>query len=475
MKPSVQNLIDRRRFFKTLGTAAAGFGTASLLSDSDIEGAVRNVQRNSTPSQLKITDMRCAVVADAPMVVPLIRIDTNQGITGWGEVRDGATKTYALMLKSRILGENPCNVDRIFRKIKQFGGPARQGGGVCAVEMACWDLAGKAFGVPVYQMLGGKFRDKVRLYADTPEEEYRPGGPAAHAEEQTPPGKLPDGVVTGKRLKARMDRGITWLKIDFGINLLRNIPGTLARPAGADVQGGGRVMHPFTGIQITDKGIAILSDYVAGIRSVIGMEIPLAADHFGHIGVNSCIRLARAMEKHQLAWMEDMVPWQFTELMKQITDAVDVPILTGEDIYLKEEFAKLINAKAVDMIHPDLATSGGILETKKIGDLAMEAGVPMAMHFAGSPVSFMANVHCATATENFMCLEHHSLDVPWWQDLVTGLDKPFMKDGFASVSDKPGLGIEVNEEVVKQHLREPGLFEPTPEWDKERANDRLWS
>jgi L-alanine-DL-glutamate epimerase-like enolase superfamily enzyme len=128
---------------------------------------------------------------------------------------------------------------------------------------------------------------------------------------------------------------------------------------------------------------------------------------------------------------------------------------------------------AVDMIHPDLATAGGILETKKIGDYAMERGIPMAMHFAGSPISFMANVHCAAATENFIALEHHSLDVPWWGDL--GTPSPIIENGFAVVPDRPGLGVEPNEEVVKQHLSEPGYFAPTPEWDKERSWDRLWS
>ncbi len=136
------------------------------------------------------------------MTCPLIRIDTNQGIYGLGEVRDGASKTYALMLKSRVLGENPCNVDKIFRKIKQFGFHARQAGGVCGIEMALWDLAGKAYNVPIYQMLGGKFRDKIRCYADTTESE--------------------DPQEYGKRLKLRKEQGFTWLKMDLGIDLLRD-------------------------------------------------------------------------------------------------------------------------------------------------------------------------------------------------------------------------------------------------------------
>jgi L-alanine-DL-glutamate epimerase-like enolase superfamily enzyme len=211
------------------------------------------------------------------------------------------------------------------------------------------------------------------------------------------------------------------------------------------------------------------------VREIVGFDIPLSADHFGHIGVNSCIRLGKALEKVNYAWLEDMIPWQYTDLWKQITDAVDIPTCTGEDIYLKEGFANLVMNHSVDIIQPDLATSGGILETKKIGDFAQEHGVAMAMHFAGTPVSSMANVHCAAATENVLALENHSVDTPWWSDLVTGMDKPLVQKGFITVPDKPGLGIDLNEAEVKKHLAEPGYFEPTPQWDKDRSNDRLWS
>jgi L-alanine-DL-glutamate epimerase-like enolase superfamily enzyme len=228
-------------------------------------------------------------------------------------------------------------------------------------------------------------------------------------------------------------------------------------------------------MELTDKGIALMADYVAAARDAVGMEIPLALDHVGRLGVNSCIRLGKALEKFNLAWMEDLIPWQQTELLKKITEAINVPTLTGEDIYLKEPFLDLCRTHAVDIIQPDLATAGGILETKKIGDLAQDYGVPMAMHFAGSPVSMMANVHCAAATENVLALEFHSEDVPWWNDLVEGVDKPMVNQGYIKVPDKPGLGITLNEDVVKQHLAEPGYFEPTPQWDKERSMDRQWS
>ncbi len=441
----------RRSFLK----GVAGAMGLSLWADETLEALPQNVNTNSKPSELKITDLRVAVIAHAPMTCPIIRLDTNQGIYGLGEVRDGASKNYALMLKSRLLGENPCNVDKVFRKIKQFGGPSRQGGGVCGVEMALWDLAGKAYGVPVFQMLGGRFRDRIRCYADTTES--------------------PDPKVYGQRLKARRDEGFTWLKMDLGVDLVGDVPGAVTKPEDVSLAQGQRIEHMFTGIQITDKGAALMADYVGQVREMVGMDIPLSADHFGHIGVKSCIRLGKALEKYNLAWLEDMVPWQYTELLKEIRSAIGLPLLTGEDIYLKEPFMELCREHAVDIIHPDLATAGGILETKKIGDAAQELGVPMAMHFAGSPVSCMANVHCAAATQNFLVMENHSVDVPWWSDLVDGIEKPIVNKGFITVPDKPGLGVTLNEEAVKQHLLEPGYFEPTPQWDVDRTNDRLWS
>lgn len=405
-------------------------------------------------SNPRITDLRVAVVKGAPMTCPLIRIDTDHGVYGLGEVRDGASATYALMLKSRLLGENPLDVDRLFRKIKQFGHHGRQAGGVCAIEMALWDITGKLYGVPVYQLLGGRFRDRIRVYADTDM-------------------SLDPAVMAG-RLNRRMEQGITFLKMDLGVQVLEKIPGALTMPTGLSVRDTYRTQHMFTAMEITDRGIGALVEVVAQIRDAIGMGVPLAADHFGHVGVNSCIRLGKALEPYSLAWLEDMIPWQYTDLWQRITEAVDTPTCTGEDIYLKEAFIELCRNHAVDAIHPDLTTSGGILETKKIGDTAQEYGVPMAMHFAGTPVACMASVHCAAATENFLALENHSIDIPWWDDLVTGISKPIVNQGFIQVPDAPGLGVTLNDDAVREH-GVGGYFEPTPEWDEERSWDRLWS
>jgi L-alanine-DL-glutamate epimerase-like enolase superfamily enzyme len=182
------------------------------------------------------------------------------------------------------------------------------------------------------------------------------------------------------------------------------------------------------------------------------------------------------VEKYRLAWLEDLVPWMYTDQWRQITEAINTPTLTGEDIYLKEGFRDLIEQKAVDLVHPDLASAGGILETKKIGDYAEEHGLAMALHFAGTPISFMANVHCAAATESFVALEHHDVDTPWWEEMVTGLEKPLVRDGFVDVPETPGLGVDLNEPVIQQHLREgEKYFAPTPQWNEDQSWDRTWS
>lgn len=448
--------VGRRDLFK----ASAGILGGALLSREAAadQPAQENVSTRSSPSALKITDLRVAVITKpGPNPCPIIRIDTNQGVYGLGEVRDGASPTYALFLKSRLLNENPLNITFLFQKIKQFGFNGRQAGGVVAVEEALWDIAGKVYGVPIYQMLGGKFRDRVRIYADT--------------EESTDP------LVFAKRLKARKEEmGITWLKMDVGINLVEKTPGTVTQPAGLNQFERSQLPHPFIATEVTDKGIELLSAYVQAAREAVGMEIPLSMDHLGHLGVNSIIRLGKAYEKFNLSWMEDVIPWQYTDLLVRISQESPTPILTGEDIYLKEGFINLCQKHAVSKIHPDISTAGGILETHKIGEAAMEYGVPMAMHYAGTPIGAMASVHCAAATENFLACENHSLDVPWWQDLVEGVEKPIINRGFIKVPDRPGLGVTLNDEVVKQHLLAgTTYFAPTPQWNQERSWDWLWS
>ena len=452
---------SRRSFLRKAGLGGLGLGMVVREPIEEQLGYLtQSVSRYAAPSDLKITDMRIAQVGN----VPIVKIYTNQDIYGLGDVRDGADKRYALMLKSRILGENPCNVERIFKIIKQFGDHGRQGGGVSGVEMALWDLTGKAYNVPLYQLLGGKYRDRVRIYVDTP--------------------SARDPNEFAQKMKGRLDQGFTIMKMDIGIGLVRDIPGTLTNTEpwgdmrGWDQQRGtyGLTMHPFTRVQITDKGIDEMVKYVAAMRETIGWEVPVGIDHLGHMGLNSMIRLGRAFEPYNIAWLEDLIPWQYTDQWKEISRSINVPTLTGEDIYLKEGFRELIEKRAVDMVHPDPVSAGGYLETKKIGDYAQEHGMAMALHHASSPVTFLGCVHTAAATENFVALEHHSVDNPWWEDLVTGIEKPIVREGYVEVPEKPGVGVELNEEVVREHLRRgEELFAPTEEWNERRSWDRQWS
>jgi len=448
-----------------------------------------SVNTFGAPSDLKITDMRFVDVVGAPMHCTLLRLSTNQGIYGYGEVRDLATRTYALMLKDRILGENPCNVDKIFRRIKQFGNHARQGGGVCGVEVALWDLAGKAFGLPVYQLLGGKFRDVIRMYCDTD----------VHGKHS--------GTDMGRALKERMEMGYTFLKMDLGIRYLMDKPGALSAPMGLlDVMRGrprqaenpsdssdqmldrkirrnrsydmNNIAHPFSDIHITELGLDLLEEYVHQVREEIGYEVPLAIDHFGHIPLNDCIRVARRLEKYNPAWLEDMIPWQLTDQYRRLSEATTAPICTGEDIYLKENFKPLLEAGGMSMIHPDLLSCGGILELKKISDLALDHGVAMSVHMAESPIACLAAVHACAASENFTALEFHSVESEWWSSMITGMPNPLVQDGFIRVPEGPGLGFEsLNDEVLAAHLHPdfPELWAPTETWNNEYPHDRTWS
>ena len=179
-----------------------------------------------------------------------------------------------------------------------------------------------------------------------------------------------------------------------------------------------------------------------------------------------------------------MIPWQFVDQWQRLKEAVETPVCTGEDIYMKHGFESLVEGRAISIAHPDLATSGGILETKKIADYCHDAGIPVALHQAGSPVVAMANVHCAAAIDNFIALEMHSVDLSWWDDLVSGMGGQIVRDGSILVPDSPGLGIDLNEEAIEEHLNReptelsaypPGLFEATDEWNQLDAHDRIWS
>lgn len=427
------SMTSRRKLMKNAAGLAAAASLLKLTPQPlDAQGRPvvppRDVNTNSAPSNLKITDMRAITIA-SNYDYPIIRIDTNQGVYGLGEVRDAGGKDNALIFKGALLDQDPMQVEQILRGIRSFTGHGRAGGGYSAIDMALNDIRGKVLGVPLWKLLGEKKRDRIRVYCDTT--------------------STTDIKAYERRLALRKKQGFTFFKMDLQTSLVRDREGSL-RPDG----------------QLTDKGLAYLSEFMAMARGVIGDEYPIASDHYGRLTLEGAIRLAKAMETFNMAWAEDMVSWEDWRTMKLIRDNTTTPILTGENTFgLRGGFQEMIDQQAVDIIHPDPGTSGGAIETKRIADYAYEHGIETAVHMAGGPIVGMATVHMCATFEQFHAMENHAVDMPWWQDLVNGPEKPIVNAGYTKVPDTPGIGVELNEDVCREHLRYPGYFEPTPEFD----------
>lgn len=436
MSHSSRSRIGRRNF---LARTAAFAGLFKMVEGSvSAQSKTAGFNRNSAPSQLKITDMRSVLIA-SNYDYPIIRIDTNQGIYGLGEVRDAGREGTALVLKPHIVGKNPLSIEPILDSIRNFSGQQRLGGGYSAVDMALHDIAGKVYGVPAWRLVGSKYRDQIRVYCDTDQSS--------------------DPAVFAERLKKRKEMGFTYFKMDLGTRLVTHRPGAVNNRGTA-----------------TEKGLGYLCEYIQVVRDAIGWEAPLATDHFGPLDLNDSIRYARAFERYDLAWAEDMIqvghlgpggdaPFNW-RAYRDLCQATVTPIATGESLFgLEEGFKNLIDHRAVDIVHPDPLTSGAIRETKRIADYAALHGVRTAIHFAGSPVGCLASVHMAATIKDFLAMENHAVDIPWWGDLVTGISKPIVNRGFITVPDTPGLGLELDEARIKEHIRKGGYFEPTPQYD----------
>lgn len=393
----------------------------------------------SRPSDLKITDIRGATLASI-YDFPIIKVYTNQGITGLGEVRDAGWIAQALMLKPYLVGKDPLDIETILRSIRHLTGPDRYAGGYSAVDIALMDIAGKALGVPCWKLLGEKVHDKIEIYADCPT------------------------VLKAENLKLMMQRrfdlGLKHYKIDLTPALLRNKEGAILNNLP------------------TRKGLEIWGEQVKKAREIIGYDFRLGADHFGNMTVESGIELGNFMADpvFNLAYIEDVVHFKrfnAVNLNKKITAGSKTPTLNGEDIFSIENFKPWIEQNAVSIIHPDMLTAGGMIETKKIADYAYQFGISTMLHCAASPIGVMANVHTAATIKEFISLENHTIEMPWVNNLVDGIQKPIIQNGVIPVPDSPGLGIELIEEEAEKYLREPkylsynpGLFNPTPEFEK---------
>ena len=438
---------DRQQLSRR-GLLAGGAAFAPMLTLGEVDAAAQAPQpggfnRNSAPSQLKITDMRACRIASG-LDYPIIRIDTNQGVYGLGEVRDAGVEGIALVLKPHLVGRNPLNIEPTLDSIRKFSNHLHLGGGFSAVDIALHDIAGKVYGVPCWRLLGSKYRERVRVYCHLPSA----SDPKAFAE--------------GVRLRKQM--GFTMFKTSWASTLVAKTPGAVGENGVA-----------------TDKGLKLMCEVLDMIRDAIGWEAGLALDHLGaRLRVNDCIRYVKALEPYQLVFAEDVLPALPGELgyggnisrdwrrYREIKEATTTPLAAGEDLFgLEEGFVDFIDNRAIDVVHIEPLTAGGIRETKRIADYAAMKSIPTAVHCCVSPLGTIANVHAIATIRDFIALERNNvfLDLPWWQDLVTGIPKPIIQNGYIPVPDKPGLGVELNEEVVKQHLRVPGYFEPTPQYD----------
>jgi L-alanine-DL-glutamate epimerase-like enolase superfamily enzyme len=437
MSNSARSGLNRRTLITGVPALAGMFKMSESAAGAE-PGDNAGVNRNSSPSQLKITDMRSVLVA-SNFDYPIIRIDTNQGVYGLGEVRDSGREGAALVLKPHLVGKNPLNIEPLLDQLRNFANHQRMGGGYSAVDMALHDIAGKVYGVPAWRLIGSKYRDKIRIYCDTTESR--------------------DPKVFADHYHGRIAQGFTYFKMDLGTDLVEDRPGAVNDHRVA-----------------TKKGLEYMCEYIQGVRGVIGWEAPLAADHFGPLTVKDAIRYARAFEDYNLAWAEDMIqvgslgpggdaPKNWRAYL-ELKNATSTPIATGESLFgLEEGFKDLIDNRAIDIIHPDPLTAGGIRETKRIADYASMHGIQTAIHFAGSPVGCLAAVHMAATLKDMLAMENHAVDIPWWGDLVKGPSKPIVNRGYITVPDTPGLGVELNEEAVKEHIRKGGYFEPTTQYD----------
>jgi L-alanine-DL-glutamate epimerase-like enolase superfamily enzyme len=389
---------------------------------------------------MKITDLKCTVLGRNPVV----RITTDQGISGLAEVESSKSylKSHILFYKRLILGEDPTDVERVMLKIRRLGSFKPWGSAVSAIEMALWDIAGKAAGLPVYKLLGGKVRDKVRVYNGGVRFGMGGSSPEHYAENM-------------EKMKAAKE-GFTIIK--QGIGFHSGMPGAIPDFFYGELQRGG--FHPNRG-PLTERGLKYVISCVEAMKGVLGDEIGLALDCGPGWMVPDAIRLAKAVEPLNVMWLEDMitgdyVPYVLADVYREVTQSTSTPIHTGEQIYLRQNFRELIEKYAVNVIGPDPCDIGGIAELKWVAEYADLHGILMAPHGVGDGLIGLAALvqMSATLPQNYIAFEYPVGSPEWWYDIVEGLPDPIVKDGFIEVWDKPGMGVEFNEEAARKYLPE---------------------
>lgn len=414
---------------------------------------------------MKITGVKTAVV-EANYDWTFVRIYTDKGVSGLGESFTAPGLTAIVReLEPLLVGEDPRNVDKLWSKMRWAASGAGSMGGIIynaisGIETALWDTVGKHYGVPVYQLLGGKYRDKVRVYADchagealealnslmvprhpkwlpedtataTASETDQPVHGRAFGEAETDEVFTPE--MYARRAREAANMGFTALKFDLDVPN----PHTLDTHSGT----------------LTHAEIKYMVSLVEAVREAVGDAVDVSFDLHWRYNVSDAQRLAYALEPYGLMWLEDPVPPENIEAMSRVTRSTKTPISSGENYYMRYGFRGALEKGALDIIAPDFQKTGGLMEGRKIADMADAHYVAVAPHCIASPIGTIASAHVAAAIPNFLALEWHGMSVPFWEDMAAGLKGPVIRDGWITVPDGPGLGVELNGEVARRYAR----------------------
>jgi len=417
------NSTSRRSFLSKAAVAAALAPLASF--GQGFETAIDKTPKYSPPSDLKITDVKCGYIKGSVFV----KIFTNQDIWGCGEGVDAVPGTYHLVKNfgSRIQGKSPLNVHRLFEDIRKSGffQGAQAGMYVAvlsAIETALWDLAGKALNLPVYQLLGGKFRDKIRVYCDT----------ALYQRNLPTPKDFAEAALKAKKM------GFNAIKFDLD-------------------QANDPNKYDFYNWTASPAELQRMVDQVTAAREAVGANIDICVDMHGRYDSVTGELVAKRLEPLNLMWLEEPIPAENIEAYKQITDSTSTPICAGENLYLAYGFRRLLEIGAVNIIMPDLQKTGGLGEGQRIANLANLYYVPFAPHMVASFLGAMASAHVCASVPNFLILEWQSYfhTDQMFKDIVT-YDGNWIENGFIPLSQKPGIGVDINVEGMRKY-KIPGM------------------
>ena len=346
-----------------------------------------------------------------------VRIYTDEGIYGTGEAShvDGGWRGSTQSMAGQLIGKDPRDVDACFEGIRRSyifrGGMSGLGiSALTGLEIALWDLAGKAQGVPVYRLLGGKFRDRVRLYVDSAHSDYQ------------------------KRAEDVRANGFTAIKFDI------------------DDASNPHKIDPWNW-SVTPGELEIMVEQAHQIREAVGPHMDLAIDLHGRYDATAGMKVAQAVEDLNLMWLEEPVPPENIDALARITESTKTPICSGENAYLRHGFRDMIEKQAVDIIMPDISKCGGLSECRKIANMAETYYIPFAPHNNSSALSTVGDAHVCASVPNFLALEFHRYDDPTWNDVVVS-SEPVIQQGHVVLNDEPGLGVELNEEYLQNQLEE---------------------